>query len=128
MGRQSPIAAMVGAYGVKGVSPMATMQSPVTEAEQCPLYQLLLSEREALNAAMLRLADGKASRYEPLNARSRAAGMIQYSICRRRAYGDRLRPNDLSRIEEAVSGIAESEQSDILTALAACRAGCTLPR
>jgi hypothetical protein len=106
---------MVGAYGVKGVSSMATVQSPVTEAEQCPLYQLLLSEREALNAAMLRLADGKAPRYEPLNARSRA-------------YGERLRPNDLSRIDEAVSGIDESEQSDILNALAACRAGCTLPR
>jgi hypothetical protein len=107
---------------------MPAIQPPVTEVEQCPLYQLLVSEREALNAAMLRLADGTAPRYEPLNARSRAAGMIQYSICRRRAYGDRLRPNDLSRIEDAISGIAESEQSDILNALAACRAGCRLSR
>ncbi|HEY7342469.1 MAG TPA: hypothetical protein VH591_16460 [Ktedonobacterales bacterium] len=107
---------------------MSTMQPPVTTVEQCPLYQLLVSEREALNAAMLRLADGEASRYEPLTARSRAAGMIQYNICRRRAYGNRLRPNDLSRIEEAVGGIAESEQSDILNALAACRAGCRLTR
>jgi hypothetical protein len=105
---------------------MPTMRPPVTEVEQCPLYQLLALERDALDAAMLRLADGNTPQYEPLNARSRAAGMIQYSICRRRAYGDRLRPNDLSRIEEAVGGIVESEQRDILNALAACRAGCRL--
>ncbi len=105
---------------------MSTVQAPVTDVEQCPLYRLLASEREALNAAMRRLADGKTPHYEPPNARSRAAGMIQYSICRRRAYGDRLRPSDLSRIEEAVGGIDDSEQSDILNALAACRAGCKL--
>ncbi len=105
---------------------MSAIQSPITEVEQCPLYRLLVNEREALDAAMLRLASGDASRYEPLNARSRAAGMVQYSICRRRAYGERLRPGDLSRIEEAVGSLAESEQSDILEALAACRAGCNL--
>jgi hypothetical protein len=107
---------------------MYAIQPPVTEVEQCPLYRLLASERKALNAAMLRLADGKASRYEPLTARSRAAGMIQHSICRRRAYGERLRPNDLTRIEEAIASVAESEQGDILNALAACRSGCKLPR
>lgn len=105
---------------------MYAVQSPVTEVEQCPLYRLLAAEREALNGAMSRLAGGKASRYEPFNARSRAASMIQYSICQRRAYGHRLRPNDLSRIEDAISGIPDSEQSDILNALVACRAGCKL--
>ena len=105
---------------------MSAIQPPVTKVEQCPLYQLLTFEREAVYAAMLRLGDGKASRYEPLNARSRAAGMIQHSICQRRACGQRLRPNDLTRIEEAVGNIAESEQGDILNALAACRSGCRL--
>jgi len=107
---------------------MSAMQPPVIEVEQCPLYRLLALEREALDTMMLRLADGKASQYEPLNARSRAAGIIQHSICRRRAYGERLRPNELSHIEEAIGNIIESEQSDILVALAACRAGCMLPR
>lgn len=107
---------------------MFTMQPPVTEVEQCPLYRLLVAERESLDSAMFRLANGQATRYEPLNARSRVAGMIEHSICRRRAYGERMRPNDLSRIEEAVDSLSESEQADILEALAACRAGCSLKR
>ncbi|HEU4782831.1 MAG TPA: hypothetical protein VFS83_05785, partial [Ktedonobacterales bacterium] len=96
----------------------------------CSMKLQVALEREAIDAVMLRLGDGTgtASRYEPLNARSHAARMIQHSICRRRAHGERLRPNDLTRIEEAVASIAESEQSDILNALAACRSGCRLTR
>jgi len=108
------------------MSATSATPSAVTEVEQCPLYRLLISEREALDAAMLRLTNGEASRFEPLNARSRAAGMVQHSICRRRAYGERLRPSELSRVEEAVGNLAEREQADIFEALAACRAGCSL--
>jgi hypothetical protein len=52
--------------------------------------------------------------------------MVQFSICRRRAYGERLRPGDLSRIEEAVGGLDAGEQETIYNALSACRAGCSL--
>jgi hypothetical protein len=107
---------------------MFTMQAPVTEVGQCPLYQLLVAEQQSLDAAILRLAGGKAPLYEPLTARSRVAGMIQHNICRRRAYGERLRASALSHIEEAVGHLSDSEQVDVLDALASCRAGCKLGR
>jgi|GEM_PF-1169072 hypothetical protein len=107
---------------------MPTKPEPVTEVEQCPLYRLLAAERQALDAALLRLTSGQAALYEPLNARSRAAGLVQFSICWRRANGQRLRASALSHIEEAVGYLPVSEQSDILDALAACRAGCTIRR
>ncbi|HET8908169.1 MAG TPA: hypothetical protein VFN11_14520 [Ktedonobacterales bacterium] len=107
---------------------MFTMQSPVTEVGQCPLYRILVAEQQSLDATILRLASGKAAQYEPLNARSRAAGMIQHNICRRRTFGERLSSSALSHIEEAVSQLSESEQADVLAALAACRAGCALGR
>lgn len=109
---------------VKGDNAMSTMQAPVTEVGQCPLYRLFVSERQSLDAAVLQLASGKTPQYEPLNARSRAAGLVQHNICRRRAYGERLRASALSHIEEAVGYLSASEQADILEALAACRAGC----
>lgn len=105
---------------------MSTIQASVTEVEQCPLHRLLIAERQSLDAAISRLASGMASQYEPLTTRSRAAGMVQYSICRRRASGDELRASELSRIEEAIGHLSDSEQSAILEALASCRAGCGL--
>jgi hypothetical protein len=104
------------------------MQAPVTEVEQCPLYRLFVSEQQAITAAIIRLANGEPARYEALNARSRVAGMVQYSICQRRAYGERLRPGALSHIEEAAGNLPASEQDAIFEALAACRAGCALMR
>lgn len=107
---------------------MFTMQSPVTEVEQCPLYRILVAERQSLDATILRLASGKAAQYEPLNARSRVAGMIQHNICRRRASGERLSSSALSHIEEAVGQLSEREQPDVVNALAACRTGCEFGR
>jgi hypothetical protein len=107
---------------------MFTMQPPVTEVGQCPLYRILVAEQQSLDATILRLANGEDARYEPLNARSRVAGMIQHSICRRRTFGERLSSNALSHIEEAVSQLSESEQSDIVNALAVCRTGCAFGR
>lgn len=105
---------------------MSTIQASVTDVEQCPLHRLLMAERQSLDAAISRLASGAASGYEPLNARSRVAGMVQYSICRRRASGDDPRESELSRIEEAVGHLSDDEQGAILEALASCRAGCGL--
>lgn len=107
---------------------MFTIQPPVTEVGQCPLYRILLAEQQSLDATILRLASGQAAQYEPLNARSRAAGMIQHSICRRRTSGERLSSSALSHIEAAVGQLSASEQSDILNALAACRTGCEFGR
>ncbi|MGO8951328.1 MAG: hypothetical protein ACLQUY_27475 [Ktedonobacterales bacterium] len=105
---------------------MFTMPVPVTAVEQCPLYRLIVSERQSLDAAILRLASGKSPQYQPINGRSRVAGLVQDNICRRRACGERLRASALSHIEEAVDYLPASEQADILEALAACRAGCAL--
>ena len=105
---------------------MATMQAPVTEVRQCPLYRLFVSERQSLDAAILQLTSGKVPQYEPLNARLRAAAMVKYNICRRRAGGERLRASALTHIDEAIEHLTASEQSNILEALAACRAGCAL--
>lgn len=107
---------------------MLMTREPVTETEQCPLYRLLVAEREALDAAIGRSANGAAPRFELTGARARVAGMVQEHICRRRAYGERLRPGALSQIEEAVGRLPDDEQSDVLDALASCRAGCTLRR
>ncbi len=107
---------------------MFTIQPPVTEVEQCPLYRILVAERQSLDATILRLAGGNAAEYEPLNARSRVAGMIQHSICRRRTAGERLSSSALSHIEAAVGQLSESEQPDVVNALAACRTGCELGR
>lgn len=107
---------------------MSTMQEPITDVEQCPLYRLLAAERQSLDATLTGFANGKTPEYDALNVRSRAGRMIQEGICRRRAYGQRLRASALSQIEQAVDHLPESEQNDILDALAACRAGCTLNR
>lgn len=107
---------------------MLMTREPVTETEQCPLYRLLVAEREALDAAIARSANGAAPRFELTGMRARVAGMVQEHICRRRAYGERLRPGALSQIEEAVGRLPDDEQSDVLDALASCRAGCTLRR
>lgn len=105
---------------------MATLQAPVTEIGQCPLYRLLVSERQTLNASIRRLARGVAPQYEPLNARSRAAGMVQHSICHRRAQGGQLRAGSLALIEETINHLPTDERGDIIEALDACRAGCAL--
>jgi DNA helicase HerA-like ATPase len=105
---------------------MSAIPAPVTAREQCPLYRLIVSERQSLDAALLRLASGKSPQYQPLNARSRVASLVQYNICRRRVSRERLRASALSHIEEAVNYLPESEQADIFKALAACRAGYTL--
>jgi hypothetical protein len=107
---------------------MATLQAPVTEIGQCPLYRLLVSERHTLNASIRRLARGAAPQYEPLNARSRAAGMVQHSICHQRARGGQPRAGSLALIEETIDHLPADEQGDILEALGACRAGCALTR
>jgi hypothetical protein len=54
--------------------------------------------------------------------------MVQEHICRRRAVGARLRASALSQIEDAVERLPVGEQSDIIEALASCRAGCALRR
>jgi hypothetical protein len=113
---------------VRGDDAMSTMQVPVTEVEQCPLYQLLLSERRLLDAALYDLADGRMLAYDSQSPRRRAARVIEESICRRRARGRRLRANDLSRIEGITDYLPAGERNDVLQALAACRAGCTLKR
>lgn len=110
------------------MSAIRTPATPVTEAASCPLYRLLSAERQSLDAALERLASGTAPHYQPLSPRLRAAAMVQQDICRRRAYGNRLRANAPSRIEEAISPLPTDEQGNILEALAACRAGCDLIR
>lgn len=107
---------------------MATLQATVTEMGQCPLYRLLVSERQTLNASIRRLARGDAPQYEPLNARSRAAGMVQHSICHRRAQGGQLRAGSLALIEETINHLPADERENILEALVVCRAGCVLTR
>jgi hypothetical protein len=107
---------------------MVMTREPVTETEQCPLYRLLVAERAALDEAIARSANGVAPHFEQTGARARVASMVQEHICRRRAYGERLRPGALSQIEEAVGRLPDDEQSDVLDALASCRAGCTLRR
>ncbi|MGE5333493.1 MAG: hypothetical protein ACM3N4_02230 [Nitrososphaerota archaeon] len=107
---------------------MSTIQASVTEVEQCPLHRLLMAERQSLDAAISRLAGGMASQYEPLTLRSRVAGMVQYSICRRRASGGRPRASELSRIEEAAGHLSDGEQTAILEALTSCQVGCELRR
>ena len=107
---------------------MLTMREPVTETEQCPLYRLLVADRASLDAPLARAGHGGAPRFEPTGARARVAGLVQEHICRRRAFGERLRPGALSQIEEAVGRLPENEQRDVLDALASCRAGCTLRR
>ena len=111
-----------------GKNMMVITQAPVTATEQCPVYRLLVAEREALNAAIARSDNGAAPRFEPTGMRARVAGMIQEHICARRACGARLRPAMLTQIEQAIKRLPESEQRDILDALASCLAGCTLRR
>ena len=110
------------------ITTVVAIQKPVSEVEQCPLYQLLLTERRSLDATIERLASGVAPMYQPLNARSRVAGMIQAGICERRARGERLRPGDLSRIEQAIGYLPDHEQDTLLETLVCCRAGCRLRR
>ena len=107
---------------------MSTMQEPVTEVEQCPLYRLLAAERQSLDATIVGFVDGEMPQYDAFYARSRTARMIQDDICRRRAYGQRLRASTLSRIEQAIDFLPAGEQSDVLDGLAACRSGCALKR
>ena len=110
------------------VTTVAMVQKPMSEVEYCPLHQLLLAERRSLDATITRLASGVAPMYQPLNARSRVAGMVQSTICERRARGERLRPGELSRIEQAIGNLPDYEQEALLEALASCRAGCRLRR
>lgn len=107
---------------------MATVQAPITEVVNCPLYRLLVSERQSLDATILRLASGESPQYEPLNGRSRAAGMVQHSICRRRAQGGQPRAGALALIEDTVENLPADERGDIMDALVACLSGCTLTR
>ena len=107
---------------------MVIAQAPVTETKQCPLYRLLVAERESLDAAIKRSANGAAPRFRPTGMRARVAGMMQEHICGRRGSGGRLRPAMLSQIEEAIGHLPESEQRDILDALSSCLVGCTLRR
>jgi hypothetical protein len=107
---------------------VVAIQKPVSEVEQCPLHQLLLTERRSLDATIARLASGVAPMYQPINARSHVASMIQSSICERRARGERLRPGELSRIEHAIGHLRDHEQASLLETLAGCRAGCRLRR
>lgn len=105
---------------------MSTIQVPVTQVEQCPLYQLLVAERQAVDSAIGRLARGDAPQYEPLDARSRVAGMVQHSICRQRTLGEQPRERALSHIEDAIGHLPTHEQPAVLEALTACQAGCLL--
>lgn len=107
---------------------MSAASAPVTETGQCPLYRLLVAERQSLDAAIERSAGGLAPHFAPSGRRARVAEMVQEHICRRRAVGARLRASALSQIEDAVERLPVGEQSDIIEALASCRAGCALRR
>lgn len=105
---------------------MSTVQASVTEVAQCPLYRLLVAERQSLDGAINRLTSTDDPGYEPLNARSRAAGMVQHSICHRRARGGEPRLGSLALIEAAVEQLPEEERKYIIESLASCLAGCAL--